>query len=166
VILLNPEVLIMDPYVETLRTARHVQRFRQADTWRELVHGRLSMAGAVGVTKAVIRAGIAAPSRLLETRRHRMAGGDDMDRGFDRLRDNGVDALLVFSACEPLRREMAQRGRLDLVDRWPDLEVRLLDGTVNTHTLQPPHLQHEVSRIVDAAIENFVSGPRSAARLN
>jgi predicted ATP-grasp superfamily ATP-dependent carboligase/alpha-beta hydrolase superfamily lysophospholipase len=153
VVMLNPKALIIDPFVEALRTARHL---RDRTSWRRIFRGNVSKAGAKSAALAAVHAIGGAPSHLRATRRAR-EGRDELVLGFDRLHDNGQRAVLLFSAGESLRTELSRHGRLDQFDRWPNLDLHLLDGSVETHTLQPPRVQAQVEVIIDQALDDFLS---------
>jgi hypothetical protein len=160
VVMLNPKALVIDPFVEALRTARHL---RSGTSWRRVVRGHVSKAGARSAALAAVRAGRAAPSHWRAKRLARV-GRDELDLGFDRLHGNGLRAVLLFSAKETLRHELTRQGRLHRFDRWPNLDLHLLDGSVETHTLQPPHVQAQVNAIIDQALDGFLSGQENGAR--
>jgi hypothetical protein len=161
VVMLNPKALVIDPFVEALRAARHL---RNRTSWREVLRGRVSKAGAKAAARAAINAGMSAPSHFLAARRARAEGRDELDLGLDRVRDNGVRAVLLFTACETMRMELSRDDRLRPLDRWPNLDMHLLDGSVETHTLQPPHVQANVNAIIDRALDTFLSAQENGAR--
>jgi hypothetical protein len=160
VVMLNPKALVIDPFVEALRTARHL---RGGTSWRRVFRGRVSKAGAKSAARAAFRAGMAAPSHL-RARRLAKAGRDELDLGFDRLHGKGLRAVLLFSAEETLRTELSRQGRLHRLDGRPNLDLHLLDGSVETHMLQPPHVQAQVNAIVDHALDGFLNGQQNGAR--
>ncbi|HEV3226972.1 MAG TPA: hypothetical protein VGZ52_09060 [Acidimicrobiales bacterium] len=164
VVMLNPKALVMDPFVEAVRTMRLMRNRSQPRFWRRLVRGDVPVAGIKSGAAFAARAALAAPEHLRAARRARSLGIDELDRGFDRLAQNGVDAVLVFSAQESLRLELDADGRLQELGRRPNLDLQLLEGSVETHTLQPPHVQQQVGSILDAALARFLSEPRSGAR--
>jgi hypothetical protein len=92
--------------------------------------------------------------------RARRAGGDDVDRAFDRLQAGGKHAVLVFSGQEPLHAEMEQEGRLDRIAARPNVSLELLGFP--DHTLRPPALQARAGEVIDAALERQLRLTRSA----
>ena len=156
VVLLNPLTLAYDPFWETIRESRVLSRAWQGHGWKRLLRGHTSLANVLSVLRAVLVRIVTAPTRLpakLSARREaRRAGGDRIDLGFARLRENGVRTTVVFTTAEPLREEFARTGRLDRLRALPNVDLRLLDTPPDVHTLQPPGVQAMVSAILDAEV--------------
>jgi hypothetical protein len=165
VVMLNPRALVIDPFVEALRSAGNFRGLVQPAAWLRLFSGRTPLAHIKAVPRTAVRAALHAPAHLAARRRARAeVGGDELDLGFHRLHDNGVRAVLVFSAREMLRVDLLEQGRLDDLHRWPNLDLHLLDGSVETHLLQPLHVRQQVNVIIDRALDGFFSGPENGAR--
>jgi hypothetical protein len=167
IVMINPLALVFDPFQGTIRTGRNARRLVLPETWQLIVRGRVSRARAVAVARAVAQAAVAAPGRISAhraRRRARLGGGDQLDLELDQLCDNGVIAQLLFTAEEPLRIELAREGRFHHLERWPNLRLHLLEGSIATHTLQAPHVQEQVNAIIDRAVDELVTGPRNEAR--
>jgi hypothetical protein len=165
VFMLNPRALVIDPFVETLRAAGNFRGLAQPSAWLRLVSGRTPMAHITAVPRAAARAVWHAPAHWRARRKAKAAvGGDELDLGLHRLQANGTRGLLVFSACESLRIELSASNRLDELRNWDNLELHLLDGSVETHTLEPPHVRQQIGAIVDRALDDFLSSRGSGAR--
>ena len=65
---------------------------------------------------------------------------------------------------EPVREEFVRSGFLDDLDRWPNLEVELMSGAKQAHSLTPlwvqQHVLASVERVLDRELE---SGPAEEA---
>jgi hypothetical protein len=79
-------------------------------------------------------------------------GGDELDRALDQLRDAEQRIQLMFSSNEPLYEELRDEGRLDRLDRWPNVGVELIAG--NVHTLRSADSQRSAHEALDRALED------------
>jgi pimeloyl-ACP methyl ester carboxylesterase len=152
IVMINPRALVWEPWRTEVEATRDLVRLRRAATWRRILTGRASLRHARDVLQATVRRAL----RLREVRAHRDrsrrardAGGDALDLALDRLRDNATVATLVFSQQDPLLVDLQRDDRLSDLSRWPNLELRLLDGPPDVHTLPPPMLQTTALAIVD-----------------
>jgi dienelactone hydrolase len=75
-------------------------------------------------------------------------------RSFDRLRDRGQKATLIFCDGEPLREELEAGGLLRDDGRWPNLTVELVPG--RDHTFRPVWMHAPVHEAVDRALERAI----------
>jgi dienelactone hydrolase len=152
VVMLNPRALVWEPWRTEVEATRDLARLRRASTWLRILTGKASWQHGRDVLQATLRRALR--SRTVREHRRvsrsaREAGGDALDLALDRLRDNGTDATLVFSRAEPLLLDLQRDDRLADLSRWPNLELRLLDGPPDVHTLPPPELQTLVLGIID-----------------
>ncbi|MEA3054766.1 MAG: hypothetical protein QOD30_198 [Actinomycetota bacterium] len=162
VVLLNPLALVFDPFQPTIRQTQKLRRLSQPAMWGRLLRGDVAGGNIREVARATVMRGVTSPQRLVgrivDNRRAARAGGNELDYALDRLRDNGVRARLVFTASEPLRRELAHDGFFERLDRWPNLLLHLLDGPPDTHTLQPLAVQREIHEVIDMAVDALLVG--------
>jgi alpha-beta hydrolase superfamily lysophospholipase len=168
--LLNPRALIWDPWVYARREgAMYRGAILRAGTWRRIVRGEVDFVKPFVIAGALLRRAALVPfrlaGRLTARRRPRAAGGDELDLAFDALRDRGTAALLLFAGDEPLHADFEREGRLERLDRWPNLRLEHLPVSADTHTLRPVWLQRQVHEIVDRALEAELArtGPGRAA---
>jgi pimeloyl-ACP methyl ester carboxylesterase len=148
--LLNPRTLFWDP---TLAVAREVRKaFSRASAWQRLLRGEIPlrrMTRLASRAPAVLaRRAVAQVARRAARRR----GGDELDRALDQLRDADKRVRLMFSANEPLLEELQEEGRLDRLDRWPNLAVETISG--NVHTLRPAGSQQSAHAALDRALDD------------
>jgi pimeloyl-ACP methyl ester carboxylesterase len=158
VVMLNPRSLIWDERIYGRRRARELsERLLLASTWRKALRGELNMARHMETARAL--AGRATSSIVERSERPAATSAQSIDRTtalagiLDRLRDRRQRLLLLFTGAEPLRAELATRGLLDELDRWPNLTVAIRGTAADTHTLTPPWLQREVHELVDGVLE-------------
>ena len=58
----------------------------------------------------------------------------------------------MFSSNEPLLEELEEEGRLDRLDRWPNLGVETISG--NVHTLRSADSQRSAHEALDRALDD------------
>ena len=56
------------------------------------------------------------------------------------------------AGAEPLHEEFARSGRIERLDRWPNIELEVIPLGADTHTLRPVWLQQQVHRSIDRAL--------------
>jgi hypothetical protein len=151
--LLNTRMLLFDETRGSAAEVRHLRRLGTAQTWRDVLGGRLTRDRVRRMGRAV--AVMVARMPQLAARRLRAAatGGDPLDRALDTLRDRGTALSLCFSAGEPLRDDLERTGHLGRLARWPNVSVRPLPGPEDAHTLQVVRMQPAVHRELDAFLE-------------
>jgi dienelactone hydrolase len=79
----------------------------------------------------------------------------DAIAAFDRLRERGTEALLLFGEQEPLYEEFARQGLLDQFDRWPNLRLERIPS--RDQMFRAGWLQRHVHERVDEAIEGMLA---------
>lgn len=150
-LLLNPRALYWDVWLETARDLR--RGVLRTSAWRKALRGQMPPAR---IAEAVARAP-AAPlelaRRALARSKARRSGVDRIGLAFDRLCQAGKPISLMFSADEPLLEELESDGYVDRLDRWPNIEIQSLPGSV--HTLRPLQAQRAAHRAMDAAIDSM-----------
>ncbi len=156
VVLINPAALVWDPGLVAAREARKLLKLRHASQWQRIARGGVRREIALGVlrgtTRLLVRGVLAAPERLATSRRSRRAGGDEIDRALDRLRERDQRLVLVFcSLGEQLRDELGRQRRLPPAERWPNMELELIPGY--DHMLRPRAMQQAAHEILDRALE-------------
>jgi alpha-beta hydrolase superfamily lysophospholipase len=157
VVMLNPRTLVYDRWRHTIRHTRRLrERALRPATWRKLVRGEIKLARHVETARRLLERAASAPQRA---RRRLVAPGgheseqDPIEALFDSLRDRGQRGLLLFTGKEVLRRELTDRGVLERMDRWPNLQLEIRGTSADTHTLTPVWLQRQVHALVDSVLE-------------
>jgi hypothetical protein len=79
----------------------------------------------------------------------------DAIAAFDRLREGGTEALLLFGEQELLYQEFARHGLLDQLDRWPNLRLERIPSRDQMFRAQ--WLQQHVHERLDNALERVLA---------
>ncbi len=163
VIMLNPRTLVFDEWRHTVRRTRHLrQQMLRASTWRRAFKGELKLAKHLETGRTLVERAASGPTRArarIDARRQGKRSAressphEPIEDLFDALRDREQRALLMFTGKEVLRTELARKGVLDRIDRWPNLELALMGTSADTHTLTPLWLQRQVHELVDRVLE-------------
>jgi alpha-beta hydrolase superfamily lysophospholipase len=163
VIMLNPRTLVFDEWRHTVRRTRHLrERALMGSTWRRALRGEIKLAKHLETGRTLAGRAVSAlvPRERIVSLGHKdeptreAVGVEPIEDLFDALRDRGQRSLLMFTGKEVLRRELAEAGVFDRMDRWPSLELALMGTSADTHTLTPLWLQREVHTLVDRVLED------------
>jgi len=162
--LLNPRALFWDPTLDATREVR--KALLRSSAWRKVLRGEVPierMAGLAYRTPGVLARRAAA--RVARGAARQARGGDRLDLAFDRLRDEGKRIELMFSSGEPLYEELESEGRLDRLDRWPNIGLQMIAG--NIHTLRSANAQasaHQaLNRVLDVELRRALDDALSEA---
>jgi alpha-beta hydrolase superfamily lysophospholipase len=179
VYLLNPRTLVWDAWKSTARRLHTTLELAlKASTWQRVVRGEITLSKHLKNLRVLMRRVIGGPHRLavnahLATRarirqpptavdaEQPRTTDDEVDRLLDRLRDRRTRVLMLFTGKEPLYRELQERGRLAMLQRWPNLELVVMGNSSDTHTLAPVWLQRQVNELLDTRIIREIS-PQSS----
>jgi hypothetical protein len=133
-----------------------------------VLRGEIRLEKHLEVGRALLERAASAPTRarkrIVASRNERAVHGTAADESaarepiedlFGALRDRDQRVRLMFTGKETLHRELGQKGVLDRLGRWPNLELTLL-GTpaAETHELTPPWLQRQVHAFLDRVLED------------
>jgi pimeloyl-ACP methyl ester carboxylesterase len=146
VVMLNPRALVWEPWRADVAAGHDVVRLKRARTWRRILTGRVSAAHGRAVLLALARRAFA-PTAV----RHRRTART-LDAALDRLQDMGTSITLALSAEEPVLAEVTREQRFAPVNRWSNVDFRLLGGSTEVHTLAPPELQATASALLADAV--------------
>jgi hypothetical protein len=144
--MLNPQALFWDPSLEAARDFR--RGVLRASSWPSVLRGEVPLARIAALAR---QAPFALPRRALARWSARHAGEDDLDRALDQLRDTGKHLRFIFSGNEPLYEELELDGRLQRLERWPNVGLDLIPG--RDHTLRPFRSQIHAHAALDRALE-------------
>ena len=172
VLMINPRTLIVDewPWRHARRHMREVrERMLLFSTWRRVFRGEIRPEKHLEAGRALLERAANIPAhargRIVASRngkrvKHGMtadepAAHEPIEDLFSALRDRETRVRLMFTGKESLHRELTQKGVLDRMDRWPNLELALL-GTpaAETHELTPLWLQRQVHELLDRVLED------------
>jgi alpha-beta hydrolase superfamily lysophospholipase len=153
VVMLNPRTLVFDEWRHSVRHTRRVrERLFLRSTWRKVLRGEIKLARHLELGRRFVTQAAAAPIRARARGATNGAAGEPIEGLFDALRDRGQRGLMLFTGKEVLRRELTDKGVLDRMDRWPNLEVEILGTSADTHTLTPVWLQRQVHTVIDRVL--------------
>jgi pimeloyl-ACP methyl ester carboxylesterase len=148
--LLNPRALFWDPTLDATREVR--KALLRSSAWRKALRGEIPMERMAGLayrTPGVLAR--RAVARVARGAARQTRGGDRLDLAFDRLRDEGKRIELMFSSGEPLYEELESEGRLDRLDRWPNIGLQMIAG--NIHTLRSANAQASAHQALDRVLD-------------
>ncbi|WP_027005733.1 alpha/beta fold hydrolase [Conexibacter woesei] len=143
-VLVNPSALLYTPMLETTRQARRAQKLTQGRIWARLRRRQIPTREVLRVLGALARF----PLMWFRGR----FGKDPLDKVLDGLRERDSRLLMIFTPHEQVYEEMRREGRIERLDRWPNVDIRELPGEGFAHTLQPLPLQHYVNAMLDEAV--------------
>jgi hypothetical protein len=157
VVMVNPRLFFWDEWVDAARDWRKLSGALRPRGLAALLRASNPLRRLIAVLLWIVRL----PAHMAVRRRARReamrAGGDDLDRALDRLRDTGTRVTMIFSGEEPLFDELRREGRLERMDRWPNVEIVGAPG--RSHTLKPEWVQAAVGALLDRAIERERAAP-------
>lgn len=160
--LVNPRTLVWDEEAMAERDSRKVALLARASTYRRIARGDIRLSRGVEIGRALVaRAG----AGLRRGRSDGAAGAptDELEARFERLSRRGQRTHLIFTGGEPVYEELERGGHLARLDRWPAIDLRLLDALRDVHTVQPVALQREIHALLDAAIAADLKAARQVA---
>jgi alpha-beta hydrolase superfamily lysophospholipase len=140
-LMLNPQSLFWDPSLGTARVLRRGSRSKA-------LRGEVPLTQILALTYEVP---VMVARRIRARRQAHRAGGDQFDRALDRLRDTGKHLQFIFSGHEPLYEEFELEGRMQRMERWPNVGFDLVPG--RDHLMKPPVAQRVANQALDRALE-------------
>jgi pimeloyl-ACP methyl ester carboxylesterase len=156
-VVLNPGYLVYDGGVSNavLQSRGVASRLLKPATWARVLRGQFTpsahLASARTLLLALARRLLNLPKRLLA--RGAEAGGNEITRVFDRLREQNQQALILFAGEERLYLELQAAGRFAGLERWPNVSLVHIELPGDLHTLRPLSLQQDASRLVDELLQ-------------
>jgi pimeloyl-ACP methyl ester carboxylesterase len=149
-VLLNPSTLDYEKAIAAVRESRRLGReLMSVAGLRKLLRWRL-LAVRVQQLATVTAAGLHRTRRRL---RHAVAPPpvDVIESLFDQLAAGGTNVLMLFGENEALPVELEEAGYLARLDRWPNVEIRMIPG--GDHAMRPLGMQAEARAALDGALE-------------
>jgi pimeloyl-ACP methyl ester carboxylesterase len=153
--LLNPRALYWDRALDRDRDARKIGEVLQGRGFRKVLSGGVTPARM----RTIVREAVTRPFRATASATARRSRGRQLDRALVQLRESGTRLLLVFGGEEPLHEELEREGRLEELDRWPNIELELLPG--NDHSFRPIRSQQYVHAVLQRALEREIELART-----
>jgi pimeloyl-ACP methyl ester carboxylesterase len=118
--------------------------------WGRLIRGDVSAEKLKSVILSM------RPGRIRAGARHPVerAQSAEVERALDTLRDQGTEALLLFSRGEGLYDQLARQGVLDRLEDWPNLAVEQIP--TRDHMFRALWLQRHVHEALDRGLERVL----------
>jgi alpha-beta hydrolase superfamily lysophospholipase len=130
----------------------------RGEGWRRLARGDFNAAQVRRVIESL------RPRRMRERKLHPVesAQSGQVDEALDRLRAQGTEVLLLLSEAEPLYAQFERQGRLEKLDRWPNLTVERYES--RDHMFRALWVQKHVVESLDRGLERVLNAlPASSA---
>jgi pimeloyl-ACP methyl ester carboxylesterase len=160
-IMINPRVLIWDDRGHVNRMSRHyLEQVRHASSWRRLARGEISLVGA----RKLLLQRLGMIASLRRKREPALQFSENIDRLFDELRDRDLRPFIMFTGRESLFEEFRREGRLERLERWPNLTLEVVPGRSDLHTLRQIWLQRKVHMLLDDALRRELHFSEPKAR--
>jgi hypothetical protein len=145
-VMLNPRVLHWHPRLDSSRDARKLtERVGTARFWRRVP---TYLPKVVPFARWLLWGALRPLDRPVATTLAQIV------RSFDRLRERGQAATLIFCDGEPLRDELEEGGLVADDARWPNVTIELVPG--RDHTFRPVWMHPSVHEAVDRALERAI----------
>lgn len=142
-VLINSGALVWHPDILTEREGRRIGRAFQRHWWGRLVRGEVRLRSLLRLIGQTARGIIPTLSQLVPG--SGPGGRSPIAMDLDRL-PPATRVAMAFSGGEPLREELAARGILHQLDRWPQVELVELPGS--DHTLRSVEAQRAVADLL------------------
>ena len=139
---------------ESLNAERDLRRLRTPVRRRESVADILAAVLEGRLLRAALHA-------LLGRARRGQRREREIDRALDLLRDREIQILLQLSGGEPLYDDLVRTGRIDRLERWPNLVLDRIpsgDHTFRALRLQR-HVHESLDRVLDRVLEATAGVP-------
>jgi pimeloyl-ACP methyl ester carboxylesterase len=145
-LMLNLFAFFWDDELPAAVEVRRVRELRRLSAWRRVLQGHVRWHQVRTVIRWIIRTPVDLPARLARSRAHR----DRLEEAFDELMQSDKRAHLMLGRGEPLVEQFRREGRLERLDRWPNLRLHQLP--TRDHTFRALWLQEEVHGLMDQAV--------------
>jgi pimeloyl-ACP methyl ester carboxylesterase len=118
--------------------------------WRRLVNRDVTAAQAKTALAAI------RPSQLRSSAGNPVerSQSQEIERAFDRLREQGTQGAMLFSRGEGLYDQFVRQGVIERIGRWPNLSIAQLPSS--DHMFRAIWLQRHVHALLDDALERVL----------
>lgn len=141
--LLNVRTLFWDDLLDAVREAPKLGQLVRRTLWRRALRGEVRLERVRLRARGALLTLVRLPGRRRRRRR--------LDSALDRLCETDKRTLFVFGGNEPLHEELERDGRLERMDRWPNLEFEVVPG--RDHTFGPISSQRHVHEVLGRALD-------------
>jgi alpha-beta hydrolase superfamily lysophospholipase len=156
-VVLNPGYLVYDGGLSNaMGQSRSVaSRLLQPATWARVLRRQFTLSAHLAAARTLLlaygRRLLDLPKRLLA--RGTDAGGNEITRAFDRLREQNQQVLILFAGEERLYSQLQAAGRFVGLERWPNVSLVHIELAGDMHTLRPLSLQQDAGRLIDELLQ-------------
>lgn len=112
--------------------------------------------------RQLARSAASLPGQMGVLRRGQDDAENDPAFDLDRLRDAGAQALLLLARGAPLYDDFVRNGRIDQLQRWPNLRLETIPS--RDHTFRAIWLQEYVCSSLDRALDRVLEAADAPAR--
>jgi dienelactone hydrolase len=156
-IALNPGYLVYDGGLSNAvgQSRGLASRLLKRSTWSRVLRGQVTPSAHLSAIRTILAARVRALLRLPARLMNRTAdpSGNEVTRAFDRLEAQNQRALILFAGEERLHAQLLATGRLERLERWPNVLVEHIALAGEMHTMRPLILQREAHRLVDELLQ-------------
>jgi alpha-beta hydrolase superfamily lysophospholipase len=123
--------------------------------WTRVLRGEVTPASQLRAMRLIV----AAVVRKLGRRASRLlkpgaaAGSNEVTEAFDRLQAQDKRALILFAGEERHYGELLATGRLERLERWPNVSLVHIDVPGDMHTLRPLQMQEQARELIDGLLQ-------------
>jgi alpha-beta hydrolase superfamily lysophospholipase len=122
----------------------------RGEGWRRLVKGQVTPQRIVTVASSIRPSRLRTGAQLSIERQQ----SDEIEDAFERLRDQGTEALLLFSHGEPLHEQLTRQGVIERQMTWPNVAFEALPS--RDHMFRALWLQQFVHGSLDRALDRVL----------
>lgn len=138
--------------------ARRARKLARPSTWMRILRGE----GSFGQLWTALKYLARTPFERGERRRRARQLARRLDESFDAIRDADKRAILVFGRGEPVHDEFERDGRLERMERWPNMEIHTIP--TRDHTFRALWQQEQLHAVIDHTMQAEIErAPRAAA---
>jgi pimeloyl-ACP methyl ester carboxylesterase len=160
-LLLNLFAFYWDDDLDAIVEVRRLRKLARRSSWQRVLRGEVRLTQVRAILRWIVRTPLDLRARIARRR----ALGDRLDETFDALLDAGKRVTLLLGRGEPLVEQFRREGRLERLDRWPNM--RLHELPTRDHTFRALWLQEMVHELMDSAVDDEIrragSPPGAAA---
>jgi dienelactone hydrolase len=123
--------------------------------WARVLRGEVTPASQLRAVRLIATALV----RKLGRRAWRLlkpgatADSNEITEAFDRLLEQDKRALILFAGEERHYGELLTAGRLERLERWPNVSLVHIDVPGDMHTLRPLEMQEQARELIDGLLQ-------------
>jgi pimeloyl-ACP methyl ester carboxylesterase len=123
--------------------------------WARVLRGEVTPASQLRAMRLILTAIV----RKLGRRASRLlkpgaaADSNEITEAFDRLLEQDKRALILFAGEERHHGELLAAGRLERLQRWPNVSLVHIDVPGDMHTLRPLEMQEQARELIDGLLQ-------------